>query len=172
MWILCEEKYFLNNDFMKILYIDSQNIHKAILEIWWKIDWEKFYNYTKKKYKVDEIKMFVWYLQKFENFYKKLENIWYTLVFKKASILPNGEIKGNVDVDICIESLKDFYEKKAEIMYLASGDGDFNNLVDFMKEKNTFWKVFIPNKEKSSKLLRKSAGSDVVVLDNLRYFLE
>ncbi|MBS9784018.1 NYN domain-containing protein [Candidatus Gracilibacteria bacterium] len=133
---------------MKILYIDSQNIHKALLEIGWKIDWERFFVYTKNKYEIDEIKMFVGYLQKFEKFYKKLEKIGYTMIFKKAGILPNGEIKGNVDIDICIESMKDFYENRLSEMYLASGDGDFNSLVDFFQEKSIFGKVFIPNAKK------------------------
>ncbi|PID83764.1 hypothetical protein CSB09_04480 [Candidatus Gracilibacteria bacterium] len=157
---------------MKVLYIDSQNIHKALLEIGWKIDWKKFFDYSKEKYNIDEIKMFVGYLQKFEHFYKKLEAIGYKLIFKKASILPNGEVKGNVDIDICIESMKDFYENKLSQMYLASGDGDFNSLVDFFREKTIFGKVFIPNAKKSSKILRKSAGPHVIVLDSLRFFLE
>lgn len=46
---------------MKIVYIDSQNIHKSTLDLWWIIDWEKFYGYLKRKFEVDKIKIFFWY---------------------------------------------------------------------------------------------------------------
>ena len=43
---------------MKIVYIDSQNIHKGIKELGWIIDWELFYEYMKRKFNVDTVKIF------------------------------------------------------------------------------------------------------------------
>ena len=51
--------YVYNESVMKIMYIDSQNVHKAIEKLWWIIDREKFYKYSKLKFNVDKIKFFV-----------------------------------------------------------------------------------------------------------------
>jgi len=157
---------------MKIMYIDSQNIHKSILDLWWKIDWEKYYNYVKNKYEIDNIKIFLWYMKKYENFYRNLSNIWYEVVFKETLVLPDGTIKWNVDIDIAIQVLLDLFEWKLTKAYIVSWDGDYNTLVDLLKVRWILWKVFIPNKKKSSKLIRKSAWSDIITLESIKYFIE
>ena len=43
---------------MKVVYIDAQNIHKATQDIGWKIDWELFFLYMKRKFEVVEVKIF------------------------------------------------------------------------------------------------------------------
>ncbi len=97
---------------MKIVYIDSQNIHKWIQDYHgWIIDWRRFFIYLKDKYLVDEIKIFFWFLKEQRWLYKKLKKIWYKICFKDTLILPDGSIKWNVDIDIVIFSLKDYYEK-------------------------------------------------------------
>ena len=157
---------------MKIMYIDSQNIHKAILDLWWIIDWEKYYIYIKNKYKLDKVKIFLGYINKYERFYKKLKNIWYEIVFKETLILPDGSIKWNVDIDIAINVLLDLFEWNLSQAYLVTWDGDYNTLVNLLKNRNMLWKVFIPNKNKSSKLLRKSAWSSIITLESIKYFIE
>jgi len=54
----------------------------------------------------------------------------------------------------------------------VSGDGDYNTLVDFWRESGVFGRVLIPHREKASKLLKKSAGSNIQVLEDLRFFVE
>ena len=95
---------------MKIVYIDSQNIHKSIEELWWIIDWELFYKYLCKKFEVQEIKIFLWYVKKYEIFYKRLKEIWYNVILKESMILENWNIKWNVDIDIAIHVILDIYE--------------------------------------------------------------
>ena len=88
---------------MKIVYIDSQNIHQWLLQYhWWIIDWKRFFVYLGDKYKVDKVKIFFWYLKSQRGFYQKLRNIWYEVCFKETLVLPNWGIKGNVDIDIAI----------------------------------------------------------------------
>jgi hypothetical protein len=60
------------------------------------------------------------------------------MLYKKTLILPNGEIKGNVDIDIAIQSVIDSYDKDLQQAYLITNDGDYNSLVDFFKSKNIF----------------------------------
>jgi hypothetical protein len=89
---------------MKVVYIDAQNIHKATQDIGWKIDWELFFLYMKRKFEVVEVKIFFWYVPKYKHLYEFLRKIGYTVVFKETLILPNGDIKWNVDIDIAIQT--------------------------------------------------------------------
>jgi len=157
---------------MKIVYIDSQNIHKWIEELWWYIDWELFYIYMKRKFWVDKIKIFLWYVLKYKRFYEKLNNIWYDIVFKDTLILPNWTIKWNVDIDIAIQCMLDIFEWDLEKAYLITWDWDFNSLVDLLKNRNLLWRVLIPNRKKASKLLKKSAWPDIQILEDIKYFIE
>lgn len=87
-------------------------------------------------------------------------------------ILPNGETKGNVDIDIAIHGVLDTVEWWLSKAYLVSGDGDYNTLVDFWRERKALGRVLIPHREKASKLLKKSAWADVQVLEDSRFFIE
>jgi hypothetical protein len=40
---------------------------------------------------------------------------------------------------------------------LVTGDGDYNTLVDLLKQRNKLGRVLIPHRDKASKLLKKSA---------------
>jgi hypothetical protein len=157
---------------MRIMYIDSQNVHKAIEKLWWIIDREKFYKYSKLKFDVDEIKFFVWYLQQYQKFYNKLKNIWYDVVYKYAMILPDWTTKWNVDIDIAISSLVDFYENDLEKFYLVSSDWDYNTLVELMSKKWILWRVIIPSRQSASILLKKAAWSSIQSIQDLKFQLE
>lgn len=157
---------------MKIVYIDSQNIHKSIEELWWIIDWELFYKYLCKKFEVQEIKIFLWYVKKYEKLYKRLKEIWYNVILKESMILENWNIKWNVDIDIAIHVILDIYETNLEKAYLVTWDWDYNTLVNLLKSRKLLWRVLIPNRKKASKLLKKSAWADIQTLEDLRYFLE
>lgn len=156
----------------KIAYIDAQNVHKAIQELWWFLDWWLLFSYLKNKFEVSEVKIFFWYVQRHETLYTSLRKIWYTVVFKETLILPNGQIKWNVDIDIAIVATLDLLEWGLEKMYLLTGDGDYNSLVDLFKKREKLGRVLIPNRQQASKLLKKSAWPDIQALEDLRFFLE
>ncbi|MDR3168819.1 MAG: NYN domain-containing protein [Candidatus Peribacteria bacterium] len=40
--------------------------------------------------------------------------------------------------------------------YLVSGDGDYNTLVHFFRQRGVLGRVLIPHREKASKLLKKA----------------
>ena len=65
-----------------------------------------------------------------------MRDIGYTVIFKETLILPNGDIKGNVDIDIAIQVLLDLLEGELSSAYLVTGDGDYNTLVDLLKKRN------------------------------------
>lgn len=157
---------------MKIMYIDAQNIHKSTQDVWRIIDWWTFLSYSKQKFDLDKIKIFFGYVAKYETFYKQLQLLWYEVIFKETMILPNGEIKGNVDIDIAIHSILDLVEGWLIKAYLVTWDWDYNTLVDLFRKRDVLWRVLIPHRDKASKLLKRSAWPHVQVLEDLRYFIE
>jgi len=157
---------------MKIAYIDAQNIHKWIQEVGRIIDREKLHRYLKTKFEISQIKIFFGYMKKYQKLYNYLKKVWYDVVFKETMILPNWITKWNVDVDITIHCVLDLTEWNLGLWYILSGDGDYNTLVDLLVSRWKLWRVIIPNKINSSKLLRKSAWPDIQILEDIRYFVE
>ena len=157
---------------MKILYIDAQNIHKSTQEMGRTIDRGAFLEYTKEKFVIDKAKIFFWYVARYETLYQQLRLLWYEVIFKDTMLLPNGETKGNVDIDIAIHSILDAVEWWLTKAYLVSGDGDYNTLVKFWRERGVLGRVLIPHRDKASKLLKKAAWPDIQVLEDVRFFIE
>jgi len=156
---------------MKSVYIDSQNTHKAIEKLSRKLDREKFYNYIKNKYKIDNTIMFLWYIENYKSFYEKLEKIWYKIIFKETYISENKITKWNVDIDIAICVLVDFFKNNLNEWFLVIADWDYNSLVNFMKENNILWKVIVPGMHDTSRFLTKSAWKKVQNIWNLKDIL-
>lgn len=144
---------------MKIAYVDSQNIHKQMWRHGLEVDWKSFLKYCQSKYDIDRVKIFLWYLPKYTSFYRYLEHLWYIVVLKRTWILPDGSIKWNVDIDIAIHVLDDYYEEVLDQFILVSCDWDFASLVERSKKKNIFDRVMVADIQRSSKLLRKVSWS-------------
>ena len=146
-----------------IVYIDAQNVHKS-LEVYhnWLIDWERFLVYLREKFQIDEVKIFFGYVPKYHHLYARLESYGYTVCFKETLILPDGKIKWNVDIDIAIFAVRDFYEWAVSWALLVTWDGDYNSLVQFWKEKWVFSHVLVPWVLNSSMLLRRVAWKNLV----------
>lgn len=47
---------------MKILYIDAQNVYKSTIDMWRTIDRKQWYDYLMRKFTVDIVKIFFWYI--------------------------------------------------------------------------------------------------------------
>ena len=140
---------------MRIAYIDSQNIHKWVLECGRTIDRARFYNYVKNKHQIDVIKLFFGYIKEFEWLYSFCRKVWFVVVFKETLVLPNWDIKGNVDIDIAIESINDYHNWNLTSFVLISSDGDYNTLVKYFLAKKILYKLIVSNIHKTSKLLIK-----------------
>ncbi len=157
---------------MKIAYIDVQNIHRKTVDFNWVIDWNKFLVYLKQNCKTDIVYYAVWYLSKYDKFYNYLSSLWYSLLFKKVTILPNWSIKWNVDVDIAIRSLFDFFEEWLEKAIIVSNDGDYNTLVDVLRKKWVFDRLMIIDYTSASKQLRKSAWPYIQDIQRIKHLIE
>jgi len=133
-------------------FIDSQNLNLGIQSHGWKLDFRKFRVYLRDKYRVQKAFLFIGYIKKYENLYLKLKSYGYNLIFKEVNRYQNGIIKGNVDSELVLyASAKEFnnYEKAI----IISGDGDFYCLIEYLKSKNKFSRLLIPNRKGMSKIL-------------------
>lgn len=136
-------------------FIDSQNLYLAIRGIGWKLDYVKFRQYLKDKYKVQKAYLFIGYIAGNESFYTSLQNKGYVLVFKPTLQNKEGVIKGNCDAELVLNCMIEYENFDKAI--IVSGDGDFHCLVEHLAKKEKLLKVGIPNKNKYSALLRKFA---------------
>lgn len=76
-----------------------------------------------------------------------------------------NHIKGNIDTHLALSAAQHYYEQDYTRFILVSGDGDFDVLVEFLKEKGVFGKLIIPYRNMTSKLLKK------ITLESERYDL-
>jgi uncharacterized LabA/DUF88 family protein len=153
----------------KIAYIDAQNVHKAIEELWWILDWWLFYVYLQEKFQIDICKIFIGYVPKYESLYAYLYTLWYVLVFKKVSQKYDGTIKWNVDVDLTMHVMEDLLTGVLEKWYIISGDSDYNTLIERLRNEFKLGRLIVPNLDKTSSYLRHSAGNNIQSLQDLKH---
>jgi len=157
---------------MKIVYIDAQNVHKGIKELWWIIDWQKFFLYLKKKYCVDQIIMFFWYIPKYQKLYDFLLKIGYEIIFKEVSIHSDGSIKGNVDIDVAIKAMNDSAGELLHEAYLVTTDSDFNSLIYEFRRRKIWWKLLVTHFLRTSKYLRKASWNAIQPLVDIKHLIQ
>ncbi|OGZ35278.1 MAG: hypothetical protein A3I88_01525 [Candidatus Portnoybacteria bacterium RIFCSPLOWO2_12_FULL_39_9] len=144
-------------------FIDSQNVNLGIQELGWKLDFRKFRIYLKEKYAIKKAYLFIGYLPENQNLYRSLQEFGYVLIFKPIMRNSDGEVKGNVDAELVLQTMIDYgkYEKAV----IISNDGDFYCLVNYLYEKDKLERVISPNFRKCSALLKKAAREKIDFLD-------
>ncbi|MEA2082054.1 MAG: NYN domain-containing protein [Elusimicrobiota bacterium] len=133
-------------------FIDSQNLNLSIRAQGWKLDFKRFLKYLKDRYNVEAAFLFIGYVATNEALYTALQKYGYILVFKPTLLQPDGKVKGNIDAELVLHSMIEYpnYDKAI----IASGDGDFYCLADYLIKKKKLLKLIIPNKRRYSSLLR------------------
>lgn len=156
---------------MKIVYIDVQNTHRKTLDYDRIIDRKRFFVYLKEKYKVDVIYYAVGYVSKYQRFYDELERIGYAMLFKKTIMLPNGEIKWNVDIDIAIRSIYDLWKHGLEKAYLVTNDGDYNTLIQTLIDEWVFGWLLAPDAKTASRLITQISWT-IVDIQRIKHLIQ
>lgn len=151
-------------------YIDGANLHNGVAELGWKLDYRKFRIWLKDKYNVANAYLFIGFISKNKNLYTYLQEAGFILVYKEVTYDGTGMVKGNCDAALVLKAICDFYEKKYEKAIIVSSDGDYAELIHFLKEKGVLRIVISPNK-KCSYLLRKQNIS-LLYLDTQRRKIE
>lgn len=130
-----------------IAFIDWQNLHLWTSSENWKVDFKRFRIYLKEKYLINEVYLFLWFLDENEQkLYTKLQKSWFILIFREHNSHMKWKKKWNVDADIVFEimrRLKD--EKDFDNIVLVSGDWDYIKLVNYLIENNCLKKILFPN---------------------------
>ena len=137
-------------------FMDSQNVNLATQDCGWKLDFGRFYIYLKDKYKVSKAFLFIGYVAGNEALYTFLQKAGYIVVFKPTLEYKKRKkkyIKGNVDAELVLHTMIEYSNYDKAI--IASGDGDFCCLIEYLEKKDKLLHVIIPNSRKYSALLRK-----------------
>lgn len=143
-------------------FIDSQNLHLAIHDAGWELDFGRFRVYLKDKYKAQKAFLFIGYVPGDEALYTYLQQAGYIVVFKPTLLDKEGNvIKGNVDAELVLHSMIEYQNYDKAI--IISGDGDFHCLVEYLVGQNKLLHLLIPNRRKYSALLRKFRKSFVYI---------
>ncbi|NPA41323.1 MAG: NYN domain-containing protein [Aquificae bacterium] len=117
------------------IFIDGTNLYfvqRNFLHA--KIDIIKLVEYFKSLYTIYNVFFYLAYREeddKQEKFYKMLAFSGITVVRKPVKQLPDGSLKGNLDVDMTIDMIltKDNYD----VAILVSGDSDFEKLINVLR---------------------------------------
>jgi len=143
-------------------FIDSQNVHKGIRSLGWKLDWKRFRIYLKDKYGVEVAYLFIGFLHEYNDLYVELQKAGFILQFKPVLIDKSGKIKGNVDADLVLWTMidRDVYEKAI----IVSSDGDFYSLVSHLYKIKKLEVVLSPYAKTCSALLKKSAKGNITFM--------
>ena len=156
---------------MKIVYIDTQNVHKSIQNLGWTIDWWLFYLYLQEKFSPDCIKMFMGYIPQLEHLYTQMKTIGYTVIFKQTAKREDWTIKGNIDIDLTMHVMEDMLVWGLISAYIVSGDGDYNTLVARLNTEKKLWRLLVPNINKTTSQLRHASWSNIQSLVDLRHLV-
>lgn len=150
-------------------FIDGQNIYQTIRQEAWSLNWKKFRIYLKEKYSVQRAYIFLGYIDQNKKLYQFLRTCGFVLIFKEV-ILLKGKFKGNVDVEMAVQSLIEINRYHQAI--LVSNDGDFSYLVRYLVKQEKLRVVLGTEKRKTSFLLKKAASGKIRFLSKLKETLQ
>ena len=158
------------NELTNYAFIDAQNLHMAIDETGWKIDYKRFRVYLKEHYCVKKAYMFMGFKPSEQQMYNFLQDSGFTLIFKPILELKNGEIKGNCDAEMVLQAMIDYklYSKAV----IVSGDGDFHCLIKYLQEKKKLETVLVPTPKNCSVLIKRIVGGELTLVSDLKNKLE
>lgn len=121
------------------IFIDAANIFYSQKTLGWKVDYAKFLSYWGKKGKVTGAYFYTAVIStnlKQIGFFKALEKIGYTVITREVKVIKDNKNKktiqkGNFDVKLAIDIV--LKEKEYDIAILASGDSDFEPVLEHLK---------------------------------------
>ena len=147
-------------------FIDSQNVNLGIQSLGWVLDFGKFRRYLQEKYSVKTAYLFIGYIPQNQNLYSELQKAGYVLIFKPTIPDGDGNIKGNIDADLVLQTMLDYKEYDKAV--IVTSDGDFHSLVKHLYKNDKLQCVMSPYVKTCSNLLKKSAREKIIFMDNLR----
>lgn len=133
-------------------FIDSQNVNLGVRGAGWRLDFARFRIYLKEKYDVAKAYLFIGRIPGREHLYERLASCGYILIFKPVVMHSDGIIKGNCDAELVLHAMIEYLNYDRAV--IASGDGDFYCLADYLRGQDKLCAILIPNQHRFSALLR------------------
>ena len=134
-----------------IAFIDGQNLYLGLTDSDWKADYKKFRNFLTQKFSVTEAYYFLGYImEENTNLYYALQKSGFIVSFREHSQAMAGKKKGNVDVEIVFEMMRNLVDNPENFnkIVLVSGDGDYKKCIDYLIKKDK--RILFPNNKYSS----------------------
>lgn len=137
-------------------YIDGANLHNAVKNAGWEIDYSRFRIWLKEKHSVQSAYIFLGFISKYAALYKELQEAGYILVFRDVVYDQSGKPKGNCDADMVLQVTCDFFQKAFTKCVIVTSDGDYTGLVKLLKKEDALELLLSPASfDRCSILLRK-----------------
>lgn len=143
-------------------FIDWQNLFQWVSR---PIDYKRFRIYLREKYNADKAYYFLWFREKENDLYERLQDAWFILIFNLKWENLKSNKKWNVDTNIVFQIMKKVNEGELQSVVLISGDGDYKMLVDYLLEKNKLTKILAPNLAFASSLYKRKQNLDSQYFD-------
>ena len=153
-------------------FIDGANLHKAIRDLGWNLDYRKLRIWLSEKYHVGRAYLFIGLIAKYKDLYTNLQEAGFTLVFKEVVYDGAGKPKGNCDADLVLQATCDAYEGLFQKAVIVSSDGDYAGLVKFLQKRNQLLCILSPSVGKKCSILLKRTSACIAYLDDQRGILE
>ncbi len=134
----------------------------------WNIDLKKFRIFLKDKYHIDKVYYYLGFIDDTHNtLYTKIQENGYILQFRKHTKNMISKKKGNVDINIVFNIMKKLIDEpeKFDKIMLISGDGDYNETVDYLIQKGRFLKILFPDGKRYSSLYNELGNQYFDILD-------
>jgi len=138
-------------------YIDGANLHKALKELGWDLDYKKFR---------------IWLKEKYKDLYNHLQSCGFTLLFKDVIYDGAGKPKGNCDADLVLQVTIDHYENNVNQAIIVSSDGDYAGLVKFLMKKKKIKALISPSTPQKYSILLKRTGVPILYLSDKKSLLK
>jgi len=147
-------------------FIDTQNTWKGVSTLGWVLDWLKFRIYLQDKYNVTKAFLFIGYIEKHAPMYQSFEDAGFLIIFKPTIRDNYGNIKGNCDADMVLETV--IHVQKYDKAVIVTSDGDFYSLVRYLYDCEKLEVVISPYGETCSHLLKNEAKDKLVCIYTLQ----
>lgn len=153
-------------------YIDNQNLYMAThkADEPWEVDMRKLRKFLHDRYNVVRAYLFMGAFDlKYQERYLAFQDCGYLTVFREHGIELKGKKKGNVDVDVVFEMMRDnFTSVQMEKAILISGDGDYFRTVEYLIGMQKFDRVLLPSHKNASSLYKRLSNAHFAYLDTER----
>jgi uncharacterized LabA/DUF88 family protein len=152
-----------------ICFIDGQNLETGLYTNGYEADYELLITYLKEKYNVTKVYYCIKYFKSKERIahIERLKPLGYYLIFS-SGMGNKGESKYhkvNVDADLIVKALEEYFVVGKYGLILISGDGDFIPLIRFFEKQNQFVKIICADRNSASAML----SNDRYTKRNLTY---